>query len=125
MVALSSCGSDGDAPTIRGTVSFAEAVTLESTWRLLVQLEDVSVEDGPRTIVTSYSNNELNELPLRYSMTYVQTEIDSRNRYNVSASIYDDTDPTAPALIYTTVQSYPVLTQGFGNEADVVLSRVE
>lgn len=126
MVVLSACrdGSGDSSLAVHGTVSLDEAAVPMPNWRLVVQLNDVSLADAPHTVLGTFVQDAPNVFPASYSINYMNALFDDRAHYSVSAAIYDVSNPDNPVLLYMSTQSYPVLTNGFGKEAHVVASRI-
>lgn len=117
------CGSDDDSSTVHGTVSFAEAVVPQPTWRVEVKLLDVSFADAPSIEVGSFVQDSPSEVPIKYQIAYPASGIEERKSYTVSAEILDVGNPTQPVLLFLSTQSYPVLTGGHGSEANIIVER--
>ena len=125
VVTISGCGSDDQLSKVSGSVSFAEAVVPQSTWRVVVTLVDYSMADGPSAEIGSFEQDSPTEIPIRYEIEYAPSRIDDRNLYSVRAQVFDVTNPESPILSFTSTQTYPVLTNGFGSEADVIVVAVD
>jgi len=121
---INACGSDDESSKITGSVSFADPVVPQSTWRVIVTLEDDSVADASSVEIGSFVQDSPAEVPIRYEIGYAQSSIIERNSYNVAAQVLDVANPSAPVLLFISEQSYPVLTQGFGSEADIIVVAV-
>lgn len=120
---LVGCGDDSESSAVTGSVSFEEAVTLKPNWRVVVRLADNSIADAPSNILGTFSKDAPMEAPIFYSIPYDASRIEENHLYGVSASVYDMANTTEP-LLYISKQSYPVLTNGFGEEVDITVSAV-
>lgn len=107
-----------------GTPKFDSAI-------LTVRLQDVGLIDGPTTVLAEYSTKisytgKGQKYEFELDLPDNDPSIDPRSSYVVSAhvSLHDD-DPTDIKVgDFLTMQSYPVLTQGYANTVDVEVKRV-
>lgn len=121
---LAGCGDDSELSAVTGSVSFEEAVTLKPNWRVVVQLADTSFADAPSIVLGAFSKDAPMKAPIFYSIPYDASRIEENHLYDVSASVYDMANTAEPTLLYSSTQSYPVLTNGFGKEVDIAVSAV-
>lgn len=121
---LSGCGDDSESSAVTGSVFFEEAVTLKPNWRVVVELADTSFEDAPSIVLGAFSKDAPMKAPIFYSILYDASRIEENRLYAVRASVYDMANTAEPTLLYSSTQSYPVLTNGFGKEADIAVSAV-
>jgi len=105
---------------VTGTVAYRERMALPANAMLTVRLEDVSKQDVGATLVagTAFSTNG-RQVPIPFELAYNPAKISQKGRYVVRANV--DVDGQ---LLFTTTQSYPVLTNGAGNEVDLLLHMV-
>jgi uncharacterized lipoprotein YbaY/heat shock protein HslJ len=101
-----------------GRVDARQAGSLPTTAILEVTLLDASrVQATPP--VLAVARLEAAELPAPFELRYAANRIDTRRRYAVTARVVD-----GPVVLFTYAQPVPVITQGHGNRADVMLVRV-
>jgi putative lipoprotein len=94
--------------TVTGTVTYLQRSALPSTAVVEVQLQDVSVADAPAEVISSQRiETQGKQAPFPYELPYRLTKIDPSHRYAVRATIMD-----GDKLLFTTTQSYPVITSG-------------
>ncbi len=105
---------------VTGTITYQERITLPPGSTAEINLADISLPDAPAKIIATRIMDDPGQVPISFSLDYNETTIDERFRYAVQARITIDGQL---AFINDTV--YPVITQGAGNEAHLVLARVQ
>ncbi len=105
------------ADEVTGTVSYLQRIALPPTAVIVLQLQDVSRADAP-AIVVAEEKITLGEhqVPVKFSIKFDPAKIDQKHRYAIGAQILDD-----GRLRFVNDKSYPVLTQGNPNHADLIL----
>lgn len=113
--------SAGSGPMITGTISYMARMALPPNAAIEVRLEDVSLADAPAKLVAenvfSLGNKQV---PVPFQLPYNPAEIKRSHRYSVRANITVDGD-----LLFTTTQSYPVITNGAPKDVALVLQAVK
>lgn len=104
------------AETVSGTVTYRERMLLPQGAALEVVLEDVSRADAPAVEIGSFAARDPGTPPFSFSIDYDPATIEPANRYGLRARV-----TAGDRLMMTTDQAYPVLTQGAGTTADMVL----
>jgi putative lipoprotein len=128
--ALAACGRTGEtampsppAPvasaSVTGTATYRERIALPADAELIVQLADVSLADAPSTVVAEQRIAPV-RVPAPFTLSYDPARIDPRHSYAVSARV-----ERAGTLLFTTDTRHPVLTQGAGNTAEIVMIKVQ
>lgn len=127
---LSACAAPAPAPTsaspaasslrVSGTVAYRERIALDPAAEVVVQLLDVSRMDAPSvTLAEQRIKANGKQVPFGYELQVDAARIDPRMRYAVSARIL-----RGEQLLFINDTQYPVLTQGSGTTANLVLVRV-
>ncbi|MGJ7605009.1 YbaY family lipoprotein [Variovorax sp. LT1R20] len=127
---LSACASPSSASKpappaasslrVSGTVAYRERIALDPSAEVVVQLLDVSRMDAPSvTLAEQRIKANGKQPPFAYELQVDAARIDPRMRYAVSARIL-----RGEQLLFINDTQYPVLTQGNGTTADLVLVRV-
>jgi putative lipoprotein len=125
---LSACASPSSAPKpaaasplrVSGTVAYRERIALDPSAEVVVQLLDVSRMDAPSvTLAEQRIKANGKQPPFAYELQVDAARIDPRMRYAVSARIL-----RGEQLLFINDTQYPVLTQGGGTSANLVLVRV-
>ncbi|WP_170758622.1 YbaY family lipoprotein [Ruegeria lacuscaerulensis] len=111
-VALSSAAVAG---TIEGTATYRERIAVPPDATLYVQLQDVSRSDAP-SVTLAAKRYALTSVPAQFDLSYDEALIQDGMRYVVRGSVFQ-----GEKLLFTTDTAYPVLTDGSGNTADLVL----
>lgn len=106
---------------ITGTIAYRERVALPSEAVIDIQLQDVSIADiAAPVIAETMLNAEGRQVPVQFSLTYDPAKIDPSHRYSVRATIRSGDG----MLMFTTAQSYPVLTAGAPSKVNLLLRTV-
>jgi putative lipoprotein len=120
-------GREADVPgqtvsaAVTGTVTYRERMALPPTAVVKVQLLDVSFADVAATVLDSLTLRPAGgkQVPYEFLLRYDPTQIKPQNTYAVRASILAE-----GKLLFTTTQSYPVITRGNPLDVNLVLQRV-
>lgn len=103
---------------VTGSVIYLERIALPRPGTLRVTLEDVSRADAPAEVIASEEIDILRNTagpPFPYSLRFQTYRIERNHRYVVRAEIRDAGDE----LRLTSVDSYPVLTNGAPSMAEI------
>jgi len=103
---------------VKGTAAYRERMALPADAVLEVALEDASKADAPAEVIARVRKEHPGSPPIAFEITYDPAKIDPRHAYSVWARI-----TVGDQLMFTTMQNYPVLTQGNSNEVTVLLQR--
>lgn len=126
---LSACASPSAAPKptaasslrVSGTVAYRERIALDPSAEIVVQLLDVSRTDvASVTLAEQRFKANGKQPPFVYELRVDAARIDPRMRYAVSARIL-----RGEQLLFINSVQYPVLTQGQGTTADLMLVQVK
>ena len=106
------------AQTVAGTATYRERIALPANAVFEATLEDVSRADAPATVVGRARLDNPGQPPFRFSIPYDPSQITTTRSYAVRARV------TAGAnLMFTSDQSYPVLTRGAGSQVSILMRR--
>ncbi len=111
-------GGVAAAGTVQGSATYRERIAVPPDATLVVELQDVSRADAPATVLAA-QRYALKGVPAQFELNYDDALIREGMRYVLRGSIY-----RGDRLWFTTDTAYPVLTQGEGNAADLVLVQV-
>jgi putative lipoprotein len=114
---LGGCMAMPDLPVIEGTAQYHERMALPPDAVFDVYLEDVSKPDAS-TVVSTQEIEPAGQPPIRFSVPYDPKKIDQAGRYALRATV-----TVGDEVLFATTDSYPVLTQGNGTSADLLLQR--
>ena len=106
--------------SLMGSVSYPEQVAQSRTAVLEVTLEDVSAPGGPAIVIASSRVARPGQSPVMFSLPYDGGRVVPANRYAVRARIVDGS-----AILFTSIASARVLTQGSGSFFNLSLSKPE
>ena len=106
------------AGTVEGSVTYLQRIAVPPGAKLLVELRDVSLADAPSKLVAA-EDYELSAVPTDYSLRFADSDIIYNHSYSVSARVTLD-----GKLLFITDTSYPVLTRGAGETADMIVKPV-
>jgi uncharacterized lipoprotein YbaY/heat shock protein HslJ len=104
---------------VKGTATYRERIALTPGAVFEAMLEDVSKADAPAVVIGSVRIDKPGQVPIRFEIPYDPAPIDHSHSYSVRARILVD-----QRLLFTTDQTYPVLTRGQGNEVQIMLRMV-
>ena len=113
--------------TVRGQVVLPDIELAAQTAELIVQVEDVSRADASSIIV---GEQRIPRVPLQAGMVLPFTVEIPAGRvvptHSYSVRVHVDMSGSGKIEVgdLITMQSYPVLTQGYGNEANVTVKPV-
>jgi copper homeostasis protein (lipoprotein) len=110
---------DAGEGMVRGTASFRERIALPPGTVFEATLEDVSLADAPAVTLATFSLQDAGNPPYRFELAYDPASIVPSRRYAVRARV-----TLAGRLLFTTDQSYPVITQGSPTTVEVLMKRV-
>src|SRR5215218_2565684 len=106
------------AAQIRGAATFRERIALPPEAIFDATLEDVSAAGAPSIVLGRARIRGPGQPPIRFQIPFDASRIDPGHRYVVRARILVGTRP-----MFTTDQSYPVLTGGNGRQVALLLHR--
>lgn len=104
---------------VSGTISYLQRIALPPDSEVIVQLRDVSRMDAKADILAEQRFTTRSQVPLPFELTVDPAKIDPRMRYAVAARIEQ-----GGKLLFINDKIYPVLTQGKGNQVDLILHMV-
>ncbi len=102
---------------VTGSVTYLERMALPPEAKLKVSLQDVSLQDVPAKVI-SQTETELKGVPAPFSLPYDADQILPNHTYSVRAQIVLD-----DRLLFSSTSFYPVLTNGAGDTADIIVKR--
>ena len=107
--------------SVSGTVAYRERLALTADAMLIVDLRDVSYADGPAPLIARQTISGPGQVPIKFKVEYSRKDIDSRNRYSISARIVESDG----RLAFTNDTAYEVITHGNPDKVDMLLVLVE
>ena len=107
--------------SVSGTVAYRERLALTAEAMLIVELRDVSYADAAAPLIARQIIHGPGQVPIKFKVEYNRQDIDSRNRYSVSARIVESDG----RLAFTNDTAYEVITHGSPNKVDMLLVLVE
>ncbi|MGA9566735.1 MAG: YbaY family lipoprotein [Candidatus Korobacteraceae bacterium] len=116
-VAQAGASPGPSSPMITGTVTYLVRMALPPDAAIDVRLEDVSRADAPATVLAENMFAAAGkQVPIPFQLPYSAKYIQPSHRYNVRARI-----TVGDKLLFTTTQSYPVITNGAPTTVNLVL----
>ena len=109
----------GPSATVRGEATYRERIAVPPGTRLEVSLSDVSRADAPAETIGETVLADAGQPPYRFEIDYQPHRIVASHRYSVSARLTHE-----GRLLFTTDQTYPVITGGHPSEVRLLLKRV-
>ena len=107
--------------SVSGTVTYRERLALTADAMVIVDLRDVSYADGPAPLIARQTISGPGQVPIKFKIEYSRQDIDSRNRYSISARIVESNG----RLAFTNDTAYEVITHGNPDKVDMLLVLVE
>ena len=107
--------------SVRGSVTYRERLALTPGATLIVELRDVSYADASAPLIASQTISGPGQAPIEFEVAYNREDIDSRNRYSVSARIVESDG----RLAFVNDTAYDVITHGNPDKVDMLLVLVE
>jgi len=124
--ALAACSGPPEEPTampkipdwrsLTGSVAYRERIMLSPAATVVIRLEDVSLADASSTLLAEQTIETPGQVPVAFELIYNPKIINPRSTYVVRATIYEGSE-----MRFVTDTAYPVLTQGTGKNADLML----
>ena len=116
-----------DTTTVRGQVVLPDVELAGQTADFIIQVEDVSRADAPSTVVGEQRIPRValkSGMSLPFTVEIPADRIVSNHSYSVRVHVDMSGSGKVEKADLITMQSYPVLTQGHGNEVNVSVRRV-
>ena len=107
--------------SVSGTVAYRERLALSPDAMLIVELRDVSYADAAAPLIARQTISGPGQVPIKFKVGYNSQDIDSRNRYSISARIVESDG----RLAFTNDTAYEVVTHGNPDKVDMLLVLVE
>jgi len=104
--------------TVTGTATYRERIALPPNAVFEAALEDVSRADAPSVEIGRARLEKPGQPPFRFSIPYDRASIKADGMYAVRARVLAD-----GKLMFTSTQSYPVLSRGSGNTVAITMQR--
>lgn len=124
LLALAACGAETTIyADVSGSVDFDPVPASFVGMTFEVKLQDVSVADAAAIELASQQIMDIRSMPVEFSLPYLTSAVSERNTYTVSARAYTMVEGERQ-LQYITTRQFPVLTEGWSNEAQVVVEQV-
>ena len=107
--------------SVSGTVTYRERLALTADAMLIVELRDVSYADAAAPLIARQTIDGPGQVPIKFKVEYSRQDIESRNRYSISARIVE----SAGRLAFTNDTAYEVITHGNPDKVDMLLVLVQ
>lgn len=107
-----------ETQTLSGTVTYLERMALPEGAEVSVSLVDVSRADAPAILIGQTVFSPTAQVPLDWTLTYDDSQIDPRMRYALQARIKQGDD-----LMFLNTTHHPILTGG-DDSTDILVNRV-
>ena len=109
----------GPTATVSGEASYRQRIAVPPGTQLEVVLADVSLADAPAQTIGSTTLADAGQPPYRFEIHYPPERIIASHRYAVRARLTHE-----GRLLFTTDQTYPVITGGHPSEVRLLLKPV-
>ncbi len=113
----------GQAPnaSVSGNVTYRERIALTEGASLVIELRDVSYADAAAPLIARQTITNPGQVPIDFEIEYSRNDIESRNTYSISATIFESDGRMA----FTNDTAYDVITNGNPNNVDMLLVVVQ
>ena len=133
LLPLMGCSPDADGtqePTpqperVTGTLIFDATPSSFDGLYVTAQILDVTDGDASAPVISQWVGSDFSTLPIPYTLGYDADLLDTEKTYAVSAKVEEAVLEGDPILRYITGENFPVITQGAGHQADLLLETVE
>ena len=117
-----SCPSEppADSAFVSGTITYRERIELTSGAVVTMRLSDISRQDSASVVIAGCTITNPGQVPFDYVVPYASSDIDTRNRYAVSAKITESDGRFA----FINDISGDVITYGHSTREDLTLKMV-
>jgi len=115
---LASPANTQETKTVTGAATYRERIALPPDSVFEATLEDVSSADAPAEVIGSARLEKPGQPPFRFSIQYDPARVLEGRSYSVRARV-----TAGGNLMFTTDQSYPVLTKGHGSQVAMMIMR--
>ncbi len=104
---------------IQGTITYRDQARLPRNAHVSIELRERFRQGGPVVPIVTRTIENIQEVPIPFTLDYDPSIVDPRRQYEVHAAIYDGGHP-----IYTTRTPYRVITEGYPRTADLTVYSV-
>ena len=104
-----------------GSVTYRERLALTDDASLVIELRDVSYADAAAPLIASKTITNPGQVPIKFEIDYSRHDIESRNIYAISATIFESDGRMA----FTNDTAYDVVTRGNPHNVDMLLVLVQ
>lgn len=118
-VILTLLGGESRAGAVSGSATYRERIALPPDATLYVELQDISRADAP-AVTLAAQRYALSGVPVEFELTYDDALIRDEVTYAIHGSIY-----RGDKLLFTTDTIHPVLTNGEGSSAELLLVQAD
>ena len=119
MAAIGSGSADAAEGAVTGTALYRERIALPPTAVFEATLEDISKADAAALVLGQARVAPAGQVPIGFRISYDPTRIDPAHSYAVRARILVE-----GRLWFATTEAHLVLTQGRGDQVELLLRRV-
>lgn len=103
---------------VTGTIAYRSRIFLPQNAMALVELREWNSNGSPGIVFGQQRIEEIRQIPIPFEIEYDPGDINPRRTYVVTATITANGRP-----LYTTIDQYPVLTNGRGATASITVER--
>ena len=107
--------------SISGTVNYRERLALSPGAKLIFELRDVSYADAAAPLISRQTIIDPGQVPIKFKVDYNRQDIDARNTYAISATIFE----ADGRMAFTNDTAYDVITRGNPKNVEMLLVLVQ
>jgi putative lipoprotein len=109
---------------ISGEIILQEGEELSKHARIVIQLLDVSVADTAAVKLSEAIIEDVNEIPIPFTMRYDADLIKPSHRYAVAVDIYERQENGLFRRVFRNTQHYPVITGDGAEYVQIMVQRL-
>ena len=107
--------------SVGGTVTYRERLALSPDAKLIVEFRDVSYAVAAAPLIARQTITNPGQVPIKFKVEYNRQDIDARNTYSVSATIFE----ADGRMVFTNDTAYDVVTRGNPGNVEMLLVLVQ
>lgn len=113
-----------DMNQISGLIVLQEGEKLSKSARVVIQLLDVSIADAPAVQISEEIIENVNEVPMPFTIHYDPDLIKPSHRYAIAVDIYEMQEHGLFRRVFRNTQHYPVITGDGGEYLQIMVERL-
>ena len=109
---------------ISGEIILQEGEELSKHARIVIQLLDVSIADTAAVKLSEEIVEDVNEIPIPFTIDYDPALIEPSHRYAIAVDIYERQENGLSRRVFRNTQHYPVITGDGAEYVQIMVQRL-